>query len=68
MFDFHLLKIKEAGVFDKILAKYYPDPPRAYGITEPVSLGYNNLIFPALVLSFGTCGALAIIFVERDHT
>ena len=65
MFDFHLLKMKESGVVDKLLTRYYPDPPQTFGVTDASPLGYDNLIFPALILSFGTCGALAVVLVER---
>lgn len=65
MFDFHLLKMKESGVVDKLMTRYKPDPPQTIGTPEAVRLGYDNLIFPALVLSFGTCGALAVVLVER---
>ena len=65
MFDYHLLKMKESGVVDKLLTRYMPDPPQTIGTPDAVPLGYDNLIFPALVLSFGTCGALAIVLMER---
>ena len=65
MFDFHLLKMKESGVVDKILTRYYPDPPQTFGVTDANPLGYDNLIFPALVLSFGMCGALGVVLMEK---
>ena len=65
MLDFHLLKMKESGVVDRIAMRYMPEPPRDIGVPDAQQLGYDNLIFPALILSFGTCGALAVVLVER---
>ena len=33
MFDFHLLKMKQSGVADKIALKYMPDPPQVVATT-----------------------------------
>ena len=65
LFNYHLLKMKQSGIFDKILSNYLPDPPITIGISEVKQLGYNNLVVPVIVLSFGCFGGLMILLVER---
>ena len=49
----------------QLLTRYMPDPLQTIGIPESNRLGYDNLIFPALVLSFGACGAVMVVVAER---
>ena len=63
--NYHLMKMKEAGIFDRINLDYLPEPPLIIGTGEGNPLGYDNLIFPTIVLSFGGFGALIIMVLER---
>ena len=54
MFDYHLLKIKESGIDEKIVTNYAPDPPLQIGIAEAQQLGYDALLFPMILLA--RCG------------
>ena len=65
IFDFHLMKMKQSGIFDRVMSRYLPDPLLAIGIAEANRLGYDNAIFPVIVLSFGSIGALLVLLVER---
>ena len=65
IFEYHLMKIREAGILDRINLDYMPEPPLVIGTGEGIPLGYDNLIFPTIVLSFGGFGALIIMVLER---
>ena len=65
MFDYHLLKIKESGIDEKIVTTYAPDSPLQIGIAEAEQLGYDALLFPTALLLVGSCGALIIVIFER---
>ena len=65
LFDYHLMKMKESGILDLINTDHLPEPPLVIGMTGANSLGYDNLIFPTIVLSFGGFGALIITVLER---
>ena len=68
MFDYHLLKIKEAGIDEKIVTNYAPDPPLQIGISEAEQLGYDALLFPMILLLFGICGAWILVSLEHFIT
>ena len=68
MFDYHLLKIKEAGIDEKIVTNYAPDPPLQIGIAEAEQLGYDALLFPMILLLFGICGAWILVSLEHFIT
>ena len=65
MFDFHLLRIKERGIRSRIFLDYVPEPPLKIGVDEAQQLGFDVLLFPAMVLSFGGFGALLIMVLEH---
>ena len=65
LFDYHLMKMKQSGIFDKIMSSYLADPPLTIGISEANQLGYNNLVVPLFVLSFGCFGGIVILMLER---
>ena len=64
IFDYHLMKMKQSGILDKVKSIYLPDPPLTIGISEANQLGYDNLMFPGIVITFGIIGALIILLVE----
>ena len=65
MFDYHLIKMKQAGLMTKIADHYIPDPPLIVGMSEASQLGYNNLLFPIIVLSFGISSAIIMVIIEK---
>ena len=65
MFDYHLLKIKESGIDEKIVTNYAPDPPLQIGIDEAQQLGYDALLFPMILLLVGSCGGLILVILEH---
>ena len=64
MFDYHLLKIKESGMDEKIVTNYAPDSPLQIGIADAEQLGYDFLLFPIVLLLIGSCGALILVIFE----
>ena len=68
MFDYHLLKIKESGIDEKIVTNYAPDPPLQIGIAEAEQLGYDALLFPMILLLFGIVGAWILVILEHFIT
>ena len=65
IFDYHLLKIKESGIDEKIVTNYASDPPLQIGIDEAQQLGYDALLFPMILLLVGSCGALILVILEH---
>ena len=68
MFDYHLLKIKESGIDERIVTNYAPDPPLQIGIAEAEQLGYDALLFPIILLLLGICGAWILVILEHFIT
>ena len=68
MFDYHLLKIKESGIDERIVTNYAPDPPLQIGIAEAEQLGYDALPFPMILLLFGIVGAWILLILEHFIT
>ena len=68
MFDYHLLKIKESGIDERIVTNYAPDPPLQIGIAEAEQLGYDALPFPMILLLFGIVGAWILVILEHFIT
>ena len=68
MFDYHLLKIKESGIDERIVTNYAPDPHLQIGIAEAEQLGYDALLFPMILLLFGICGASILVTLEHFIT
>ena len=64
MFDYHLLRIKESGIRERIGTIYAPEPPLKIGVDEANQLGFDVLLFPAMVLSCGGFGGLLIMVFE----
>ena len=65
IFDYHLMKMEQAGIINKIIADYIPEPPLIIGMSEANQLGYDNLVFPMIVLSVGLTSALVILTTEK---
>ena len=64
MFDYHLLKMKEYGIRERLSTNYEPESPLQIGIDDAEQLGYDALLFPMILLLAGGCGALLIMLLE----
>ena len=62
LFDHHLFKMEQSGLLDKIKTKPKPHESK---ITSALSLGYNNVMFPFVILLSGFGLALACILIEK---
>ena len=68
LFDYELLKMKQSGVIlheaYKWLRNRLPEKGRSPFVEEATPLGYNNLLFPGLILLVGIAMSLALVFLE----
>ena len=64
MFDYHLLRLNEYGIKERLTTNYEPDAPLQIGIDDAETLGYDALLFPMMLLLVGGCGALIIVLLE----
>ena len=69
IFNYHLVKISESGLLKKLINKWIEDGalPSAPGLAPAASaeaLGFDNLLFPSLVISLGAMGAVAVVAAE----
>ena len=65
LFNYHLQKMHEDGVIHRLRMKWLPKQQTGSSSDQPLSLGYNNLVFPFLALVFGCSSALVISICER---
>lgn len=52
------------GVIKKILSKWMPSPGRSEASARASELGYDNLLFPFMLLAAGLAAALGLALVE----
>ena len=66
VFDFHLSKMTENGIFNKLVIDWMEPPGSDFTEDlEIVYLGYENLIFPCLIMSAGILMSLAQVCMEK---
>ena len=71
LFDFHISQLKEAGVLARINHKWLeegkltPLPGSQRNLASASTLGYENVIFPFLVLLLGVVISAVLILYER---
>ena len=53
LYNHNIFKMKENGLIHQILTKHTVDPDQAYGVDEPVVIGYENVLFPFGWLALG---------------
>ena len=65
LFNYHLQNMDEKGIIQRLQKKRIPKRDGTSKIDFPLSLGYNNLLFPFLVLISGCSVALVMASFER---
>ena len=53
IFNYHIMKLFEMGVVDRLRRKYLFRHDEDYGLLDAVSLGYENLFFPFGIMAMG---------------
>lgn len=65
LFNYHLQRMDEEGVIHRLQKKWLSKRDSRFNLDSPLSLGYNNLVFPFLTLILGCFAALLISLCER---
>ena len=53
IFNYHIAKLDETGVLDSLRFTYLPKTVTVSNPSKSISLGFNNVLFPFLILVFG---------------
>lgn len=62
LFNHHIMKLYEMGVMDRLMRKHVIRHDKQYGLAEPVTLGYENLMFPFGIFILGVViGGIATV-------
>jgi hypothetical protein len=64
LFNYHLLKMEQSGLTHIILKRWRKQPTDVFGAPESITLGYNNTLFPFLLVSTGAIVAGIIALYE----
>ena len=65
LFNYHLQRMNEKGMLHRLQQKHLSKPDRRQSLDPPFSLGYNNIVFPFLVIIFGCTAALLTSLFEK---
>ena len=68
LFDYHLLKGMQSGLIGNIIDTYLrdgkPEPGRPWQVEDAIALGFDNLLFPGLIVMAGAMMGLGLAFLE----
>jgi hypothetical protein len=64
-FNFHLFKLEESGVMYKLNRDWTYLPTDVYWVDDAISLGYDNALFPYLILLGGIIGGVVVHLWEQ---
>jgi hypothetical protein len=64
-FNFHLFKLEESGVMYKLNRNWTYAPKEVFWVDDAISLGYDNTLFPYLILLGGIIGAVILQLCEQ---
>ncbi|TRY72125.1 hypothetical protein TCAL_09051 [Tigriopus californicus] len=64
LFDFHILKLEESGVARRIRSELFPIANQDVSVNAGITLGFENLIFPFLMLFVGI--GISALFVLSE--
>ena len=65
LFNFHLKKLDEGGILDKLAEMCMPKRYASQIILEAIPLGYDNVLFPSLVMFMGITSSLLMVILEK---
>ena len=65
LFNHHLKKLDEKGILDILGEKYLPKRTTPQYMLEAIPLGYDNVLFPSLVMFLGISFSLLMVCIER---
>ena len=65
LFNFHLKKLDEGGILDKLAEMCMPKRYTPRIILEAIPLGYDNVLFPSLVMFMGITSSLLMVILEK---
>ena len=65
LFNYNLQKLHDAGILDYLARMYMPTQGSLGAIEEAVPLGYDNVLFPSLVMFTGIFSSLLIVCFEK---
>ena len=64
MFTYHILKMEQSGLIDRIGRRWMGGADAIYGLPTPPSLGYENVVFPFALIAFGALSAGILMYLE----
>lgn len=65
LFDFHILKLEESGIARRLRSELFPIATQDKSVNAGITLGFENLIFPFLLLFLGT--AISALFFLGEY-
>ena len=65
LFNYNLKRLDEKGILDKLIEVYMPKHHTPQTILEAIPLGYDNVLFPSLVMLMGIASSLLLVIVEK---
>ena len=65
LFNHNMHKLNEAGILDNLAQKYLPNQRSLQADIEAVSLGYDNVLFPSLIMLIGIAFSILISCIEK---
>jgi hypothetical protein len=64
LFNYHLRKMEQSGLTHIILKRWRKRPTEVFSVPESITLGYNNTLFPFLLVTTGAIVAGIIALYE----
>ena len=64
LFTYQILKMEQSGLIDRIHHRWMGSADAIYGLPMPPSLGYESVVFPFALISFGMLSAGILMYVE----
>ena len=65
LFNHHLKELDEKGILYKMAKTYIPKQNNHGTILEAIPLGYDNVLFPCLIMLLGASSSLLLACVEK---
>ena len=64
LFDYHIIKMQESGVLNRISHRWTDKADNDYGVVEPAALDIQNVVFLFYCIAFGVFVAANVIIAE----